>query len=281
MLQVVRYAESQARARARIGRMPRRRQWRRVAEAIDVDDAIERMRSEGLAFWVADLPRSPDLLTIERHLQARSRQLVEELCRLLPREWTAFREWLRHMPDLVWLRAVMRARAGSEIGDLAGALGEFVRLPADRRAAAVAATPLRSYLDDTASPESLWLADFARHVRRLPSADRWALARIAGRIRNHLERVRELRESQTERRHPSGASTPAGAGAMWQLRDALARDLRDMLAGSPFNAGVAVIYGVLEVLQLEKVRALLIARHQGWAADAVLAESGEDRAINV
>jgi hypothetical protein len=56
----------------------------------------------------------------------------------------------------------------------------------------------------------------------------------------------------------------------WRLRNQLSQRLREMLGGDPFHAGLVFIYGLLELLQRERCRALLIASARRWDSSQVL-----------
>lgn len=264
MPKVLRYAESQARSRARIGAMPDASQWRRMAQAQDLDELVARMHRNGLTFWVAGLPRTPDALTIERHLQERCRALVAELGRLLPPTWAAWAEWLRLMPELVWVRPLVERGEDSGLVEVAGTLGDVAR-PADaRRREAVAAVRFAACLGAGVSPEAVWLESLVDRLPRLAAAERRAVGRVVGCVRRHLAEVGALRHAAREAPLEPGAARPGDAGRMWALRARFGEDLRALLAGNPFHAGTVIVYGLLEVLQLERVRALLIAKQRGW-----------------
>ncbi len=86
----------------------------------------------------------------------------------------------------------------------------------------------------------------------------YVLGRLARCIRRHRARLLDLREQAGT----AGAVDPA---AQWRLRDELAGELRGLIGGSPFHAGLLLIYCLLELLQYERCRALLVARSRGWS----------------
>jgi len=101
------YAEAQARIRARVGSMPDANAWRRLAAETDLDQLIERMRSQGLWYWVAGLPRQPDTASIEIHLQERLIERATVLAAWLPPPWAQVQAWIRIGLGLFLVRSVL------------------------------------------------------------------------------------------------------------------------------------------------------------------------------
>ncbi len=253
------YAEAQARVRARIGAMPGESQWRRMAEAGDLDQLIARMRAGGLAGWVSALPRCPDTITIEQHLAQRLQMLIAFTVRLLPARWRRLQEWLWRGWEL--FRAQLQTDL-SKTGDQAPPrASRLLRLePATRR------RELRD-ADGREPPRSAWdrwLREFEPLCPRLTGRERYVVRRIQRIVHRHLRRIAALREQ-------AARSEPVDADVQWRLRRELADELRSLLGRDPFHAGVILIYAVLELMQYERCRALLIARSRQWSmADPVV-----------
>ena len=251
---IFRFADAQARVRARLGAMPSEADWRYLADASDLDNLIERMRSKGLAHWVADLPRSPDTATIERRLQRQLQQLLEDVCSLLPERWRGVRRSLRLAGNLAWARRLLTESDSEAPAGIDAALKPLFSLPPDEREKKLEQTPYHRYLS-AASAFDRWLADFRRACPAVSGREAYVLARIDKSIRRHRAQLLGLR------RQAAGVPDPAG---QWRLRDQLATELRGLAGGDPFHAGLILAYCLLEVLQYERCRALLIARARGW-----------------
>lgn len=274
---VVRYAESQARIRARLGSMPDMKQWWHIAQAGDLNHMIERMRIHGLGFWLSGLPREPDTLVIEEHLRKRAACFIDELQRLLPKHWSLAREWLRLLPNLLTLRLLLHYEKPSLPHDLDIPLQNVASLPLDQRLAALKHTAYAPLVSFEASPESLWLEQF---MSRLPGVSGWEAAMLT-RIKNILkENLIEIEQSRLSCREAAlsnqqmanreTTTKQAPDSSQWLLRDQLFKRLHALLAGDPFHVGMILIYGLLEGIQFERLRGLLLARSQHWEMDIQL-----------
>ena len=92
-----------------------------------------------------------------------------------------------------------------------------------------------------------------------------------------LHRLRRLAASyaarlRAARRAAGDAAAPTAEPLQWRLESELTGRLRDLSAGDPFHGGLILIYGFLEWLQLQRCRALLIARAHRWPAPDVTGE---------
>jgi hypothetical protein len=105
-------------------------------------------------------------------------------------------------------------------------------------------------------------------LRRLPATagqEQEMLRRLRRDITDHLRAVARAGEQQ-HARHPD-----QGRWMQWQLRTQLEHRLRGLLLfGHPFHAAFVLAYGLLEAIQLERMRALVLARQAGWPLDARL-----------
>lgn len=261
------YANAQARVRARIGSMPSASVWRNIADAADLDHLIARMRADGLEYWVTALPRSPDTATIERYLSDRLRDFIMSVIRLLPDRWLALKGWLRQGAELVEtpLMTVSLDRVPTQIEDLGSPRAP--QLPQQR---AFRGKTTRRHAGDGGENGALfdeWVEDFARRCPRLTGRERYVVRRIYNVVTDHLRQIESLREQ-------AALGGAVDINVQWRLRHRLAGDLRSLLGGDPFHAGIIFVYGLLELLQYEKCRALLIAQSRRWDAADVLAEGG-------
>lgn len=261
------YANAQARVRARIGSMPSESGWRNIADAADVDNLITRMRIGGLGHWVTALPRSPDTATIERHLADRLQDFIVSVNRLLPDRWQALKGWLRQGAELAAppLTTAPLDRAQTQNGD-----------PRSPRARQLPQQDARNHGpktrnevsgDGTGTVFDIWVRDFANRCPKLTGRERYVVQRIHRIVTDHLQQIVLLREQ-------AALGELIDVNAQWRLRHRLASDLRSLLGGDPFHAGVVLVYGLLELLQYEKCRALLIAQSRHWGPAELLVGGG-------
>lgn len=262
---VVRYAETQARVRARLGSMPDMKQWWHIVQAGSLDHMIERMRANGLGFWLSGLSLKPDTLAIEAHLRGRAACFIDELRRLLPQAWSPVREWLRLLPDLPALKLLLLHEKPPLSLELDIGLQNVAGLPLEQRRAALALTAYSPLLSFEASPEPLWLEQFMSRLPRLSGREAAVMTRLKNILQEHLHELVELRTACRE----TAAQQPPDA-SQWRLRERLFQRLHALLAGDPFHAGIILIYGLLEAIQFERLRGLLLARSQGWDMDIQL-----------
>ncbi len=261
------YADAQARVRARIGAMPDASAWRYIAAAADVDNLIARMRASGLGHWVKVLPRSPDTATIEHHLVDRLQRVIGSIMRLLPDRWQGLKDWLRQGGELVDAQLLLTStdRDRPDTSD-----HEPPPVPRTPQRGSLNHGPNTRRQDDRGGLEAgfdLWVRDFAQRCPKLTGRERYVVQRIHRMVSDHLQQIVLLREQ-------AARSELIDINAQWRLRHQLARDLRSLLGGDPFHAGVILIYGLLELLQYEKCRALLIARSRHWDAAELMVGGG-------
>lgn len=260
------YAEIQARIRARIGAMPDESRWSYVGDATDLNSLIERMRTSGLSHWVADLPRSPDTITIEHRLQQHLLNLLENVGRLLPNRWIGVRRWLELVPGLMWTQRLLAESEIKPPENIDAALKPLFSLPPGERATGLEQTPYHQYLS-WPSPFDRWLLDFASVCPAISGREAYALRRITRSVLRHRGQLLSLREQ-------AATAKTVDPAAQWRLRDQLGRELRDLIAGDPFHIGLILIYCLLELLQYERCRAFLVAHSRGWGRPDILVEAG-------
>lgn len=104
-----------------------------------------------------------------------------------------------------------------------------------------------------------WWSGLSGTVSRLPRHDRASVARLHALVERHLNAI-------------LGASrdTASDPDRQWQWRNELIARLGTLRCGDPFNVGLILIYGLLQVLQFERARALLISVSRGWEPPDVL-----------
>lgn len=110
-----------------------------------------------------------------------------------------------------------------------------------------------------------WLRARTRHLAT-SGAGEWASVRICRLVETHLRDISQARQRLRQAPDPGRLDVDI----QWRLRERLAGDLRSLLGGYPFQAGFFLIYAMLELLQFERCRALLLARAYGWDAGGVI-----------
>ena len=257
-----RYADIHARVRARIGAMPDEARWHYVADASDLDNLIERMRSSGLSHWVADLPRSPNTITIEDSLRQHLLNLLKNVGRLLPGRWTGVKRWLYLASNLLWVQRLLTEADIEPPEQIDATLRPIFSLPVDERSKRLEQTPYHRYLS-TSSPFDSWLSDFSACCPAVSGREAYVLRRLIRSVLRHRTRLLGLRKQAAVH----GTVDPA---AQWRLRDELSLELRGLIGGDPFHVGLVLIYCLLELLQYERCRAFLVARSCGWERPEIL-----------
>lgn len=111
-----------------------------------------------------------------------------------------------------------------------------------------------------------WLRAFSTLRPSASGPGGWATQRLHHLVETHLQDIHEARRRLRQAADPGTLDVDI----QWRLREKLAGDMRGLLGGYPFNAGIFLIYAVLELLQFERCRALLVARAHGWDAAGVL-----------
>lgn len=264
---LTRYADANARVRARLGAMPEEPAWRDIAAAVELTSMIARMREHGLAWWLTDLPRETDRAALEAHLDRRAVCMLERVCNWLPGSWQRLRLHLRLLP----LLAPLRALAGDD--PLAvyvredSPLSAYAQMEAGPRHAALAASPWADLLADGRSPQEQWWRGLPAALPRTGGHEGHVLERLLRVLGAHNQQLQTWREAL----HSDQAAAQDGDIHQWALRAQLAVQLRELLSyGHPFHAGTVLSYGLLEALQFERMRALLVGRACGWPVHVVM-----------
>jgi hypothetical protein len=242
--------------------MPDESRWHYVADATDLDNLIERMRKSGLAHWVVDLPRSPDTITIEHRLQRQLLTLLDNVGRLLPGRWIGVKRWLYLASNLVWAQRLLSEADIEAPEQIDPALKPIFPLSADERSKSLQQTPYYQYLS-MPSPFDRWLLDFAGACPAVSGREAYVLRRLTSSVLQHRVQLLALRKQAT-------TTGTVDLAAQWRLRAGLARDLRGLIGGDPFHAGLILIYCLLELLQYERCRAFLVASSRGWERPEIL-----------
>ncbi|MGI9304465.1 MAG: hypothetical protein ACR2RB_17430 [Gammaproteobacteria bacterium] len=242
--------------------MPDESRWYYVADASDLNNLIERMRTSGLAHWVMDLPRSPDTITIERRLQQHLLNLLENVGRLLPNDWIGVKRWLHLGAGLMWAQRLLTESEIEPPERIDATLKPIFSLLADERGKRLEQTPYHQYLS-VKLPFDRWLLDFAGACPSVSGREAYVLRRLTKSVIRHRAQLLGLRKQ-------AATTKTVDLAAQWRLRDELERELRGLIGGDPFHAGLILIYCLLELLQYERCRAFLVARSCGWGRTEIL-----------
>jgi len=254
------YAAAHARIRARLGAMPGMTDWQYIAEASDLDGAIQRMRDRGLGYFVAALPRTPDLGAINQALENGLRGRLRDSRAWLPNHWRRVRQWLTDGVALAYARRLLRSVDAPVPDDIDPLLVRLAEEPVDRRAALLSKSRYSRYLAAPGAEFDLWLRDFSSLCPRTGGREAYVLGRLQRLLSSHQAAILAERKSD---QHVS-ALQDIEPDTQWRLRTDLAARARDLVCGAPFHAGLVFIYALLECLQFERARAILTARAYHW-----------------
>jgi hypothetical protein len=274
---VLRHAGTQARIRAWVGDMPAAKQWRYIEQAADLDSLIERMRASGLAAWLKDLPREPEARQIERHLTEQSRMVITGIVDLFPATWDRAAQWLRLLPELVQLKRLLAEQPDMAAMDDAALYRQVAEWSLEERRAFLLNTPFAEVVDGKRTPAAVWWDEFSKRLPSMPPREARVFRRLGKLLLAYWQELNEARYQARRRARESGRSENMGADVLtqWQFQDRLQQRVRElMFSGDPFHSGLILGFGVISMLQLERVRALLLAYVHGWQAELNLPEAG-------
>lgn len=257
---VQQYAATHARLRARLGIMPDADRWRYIAGGADLDAVVQRMRDGGLGHWVHGLPRNPDIATIEQALIQGLVGLTRDIAGWLPKNWRDVKRWLEDGLTVIFIRRLLRTHAVKLPAGIDPLLVDVAQAPLERRGQVLAATRYARYLGAAGTEFDRWLAHF--ETVRPPSHGReaYVIDRLQRLVATHNDTIRVERG----RWRKAQDTAALNQDAQWRLRDELGARAMILLSGESFHAGAVLIYGMLELLQFERARALLTARCYEW-----------------
>lgn len=109
------------------------------------------------------------------------------------------------------------------------------------------------------APDHRWLDGFRSRMPRLAGQERLLAGRLAGILQRHWKEIEALRREAREGSKEIGGRT-------WPLREAVFLELRLLFAGDPFNGVLVLAYGLMEAIQFERVRAVLLMHALGWSS---------------
>lgn len=262
---VQQYASAHARLRARLGQMPDVEHWRYIASGTDLDAVVQRLRDGGLGRWVHGLPRNPTIDAIDQVLTNGLVGTIRDLSAWLPREWAGVARWLEEGVGLIFIRRLLRSHAVRLPAGTDPLLAEVAQAPLARRGQVLAATRYARYLTHGQDMMTPWLARFESVRPPVHGREKYVIDRLLKLIAAHHASI----IAERGRWHGAQDLSALNPDTQWRLREDLDGTTRDLLSGESFHAGAVLIYGVLELLQFERVRALLTARYYNWESARV------------
>lgn len=269
LTRAIRYASIQARLRARIGRLPDAAAWGILA-AHPNQDLLAGLDGGGVDFWLEGLASGASVDALERHFMGRMRHLLRCVAGWLPDEWERFGDCLVVAPDIFWLKPVLDGEDPGTRLDRDSELQALIRAAPPQRLALAEKSRVGRYLDGGSRPEAQWRTDLLDRIPVIPRAERRPVERLSRILDEYLDAKDRVFQKLAEGNDSGEAPDESGS---WQTHAMLERRLRLLLAGDSFNAALILVYGLLELLTMEKLRALLICRLTGWPPPAALAEA--------
>lgn len=244
------YTYAHARIRGRIGDMPGEGGWQKILNAGDLETTIESMSASGLHYWVSDFPRHPSTDEIERGCLVSLLGIYLFVNSLLPHRWKDTGQWLLHLPHVLQLRAVQSANMDKKQLLPGSPFLNLMSLAPRQRSNSLQEGDYALYLDEHRPAESAWVARFEHSLPILDAQERHTLKRLSGLLEEHYR----------------GIDADMASEQQWIERARLFDRLKALMAGNPFQIGILLIYAVLESIQFERIRAVLLLRAYQWPA---------------
>lgn len=216
---------AQTRVQARYGARPGEAQWRQLSEQRTFAAYLATARALPCGSWLTGIDEAAGPHQIERALRRHWHDNVAELASWMSPEWRPALSWTAHLIDWpAWCRLAQ--------GDaLPPGLAQEISQPAGA-ATAAAGDGRRG-----------WIAEWQRRWPDEPEAERHSLQVLLQRVENHLADYSGL--------------APALA---WEARRRFGQQLVFAFRAATMRPCVAFIYLLLHALDLERLRADLIAR---------------------
>lgn len=242
------YAFAHARIRARIGLMPNESTWQRILDTDDLETTIETMSTSGLAYWVNDFPRNPRPDEIERRCLIGLLGIALFVSHLLPRRWQATGRYIAQLPHVMQIRPLLSTRAEKGFLLPGSPFTEVLSQAVEQRAKTIKASKYGVYIDSDKIPEVRWAEQLHTQFPTVRGHEQQLIRRIIQLLSKHQHML----------------NSPLLPEQIWSQRKTLFEQLKYLLAGNPFHAGTLFVYGLLESIQFERVRAILLLRAYQW-----------------
>jgi len=223
------FAYAQARMQSRHGARPGQPAWARLHASVTLATLLDNLRACGLDSWVAGLDPAAGSDEIERFLRERLRERIDEVARWLPAAWAPAFDSVRVLVDLPAMQHL--ERGGAPLGWMA------------REAGLQARTPTQARFDRANLARRRWIDAWRASWPPCAEADAAGLEELVGTIESHLA---------TFARAPPDEA--------WNLRLALERRLQALFRRHALAPAAAFAHLALLALDLERVRAELVAR---------------------
>jgi len=243
------FAYVNARVRARIGDMPNNADWQKILNAGDLETTIETMATSGLTHWVKDFPRNPTPEEIEKCCLLNLLGTCLFLTQYLPEHWRSVSKWLLQLPHVLQIQPLLSENIDKQMLLPGSPFLPILPLALAQRREAIKEGEYCIYIDEQLPPESCWAQQFNAQLPTIKGYERQVIERITQFLSTHYELV--LNADSVDQ--------------VWIQRNILFDRLKSLLSGPPFHTGTILIYGLLESLQFERVRATLLLRAYQWS----------------
>ena len=248
-----------ARLHARHGERPDEAAWRRIETLREFAALLDVARTTGLRPWLVGIGADSTAQQVEAILRGHWRARVGKVAAWLPAEWQAPVTWCCVLPDLALLQHL--ARGGDPTAWMRddSTWRELCAAPPQGREAALRAGPFAALALAWPAPQTMaqvWRREWQRRLPHVPgdtgSGDTIGQSRGGDRDDTLGQLVRVLLEHDKV-----FAEAPPGQG--WLLRSALRTKLSLLLRRAALAPAAAFIHLTLCALELERLRAELLA----------------------
>jgi hypothetical protein len=261
----------QAKIRALIGNLPDGETWRELARNPGTG-LLDGLQGVGLDFWLKDLNQAVSREGLESHFNGRVRALLERVADWLPGEWEAFGRCLTLAPDIFWITPLLSGQDPGVLLDPDSGLKKVARAARDQRRDILDQGPFAPFIGGADGPESVWREYLVDAVPGLSDGERRPVDRLLNIVKDCLDR----KSGEYNRLAASPDSSPdsdAATTGEWRFHRELEQKLYMALAGDPFHPALILNHALLELLAMEKLRALLLSRLLAWPPPRALTGS--------
>lgn len=266
-LRALKFAAIQARIRALIGSLPDEQVWIKLTH-VPGTELLEGLEDIGVAFWLEGLNPAVSPEGLESHFNGRIRALLERVADWLPDEWDEFGRCLILAPDIFWITPLLSGQDPGRWLDPDSKLKKVVRAAPEQRHGVLEQGPFAPFIDVSEGPESLWREHLVTTVPNLSKGERRPVDRLLSILEDSL--AQKLAEyGRLAGLSDSSEVTPGE----WRFHRDLEQRLYTVLAGDPFHPALILIHALLELLTMEKLRALLLSRLFAWQPPRALTGS--------
>lgn len=270
-LRTLKYAAIQAKIRALIGGLPDEQTWGDLTRESGTE-LLDGLKDIGVAFWLKDLNQTVSPEGLESHFNGRIRALLERVAGWLPGEWDEFGRCLILAPDIFWVTPLLSGQDPGMRLDPDSKLKRVARAAPEQRRGVLHQGPFTPFLDGSDVPEALWREYLVATVPSLPEGEGRPVDRLLNILKDSLDQ--KIGEYNRLAVSPDNLSESNMAKpGEWRIHRELEQKLYTILAGDPFHPALILIHALLELLTMEKLRALLLSRLLAWPPPKALTGS--------